>query len=377
MRVAVVLPRGSTYGRQHPTSIETVVRTLSAHSRTRDRLVVVCDAGPDVPAAPAVVTVPGGLGRGARVKAVAELLSGLKPDLVEHHQQLGAASSLARLLPDVPHLFYRHTRIEPGRHFIDAWRRERRLAAFDQLVFVSGWARFEFARDFPRLAHRATAVSNPIDVAAWRGDPAAREKLILFSGRAMPEKGLDLFCTALADTLDRYPDWRGALMLGDWERHRAWAGPVIQGLRRFGDRVEIHRSAPLSHVMDVTRRAAIAVTPSRVREALGLSALEAHAAGAALISSGRGGLREASGNHAFYVEPTDAAGFAAAMAYFIEHPFHRIRMAGEGQDHVGRRHSSLARARDLDDLRAAVARRPAGVSPTASPFLPYRVRAAR
>ena len=375
MRVAVILPRGSTYGLRRPTSIDTVVRTLTASSRSGDRVVIVCDRGPDTPDLPNVLTVPGGLSRAARVDAVAALLRVLKPDVVEHHQQLGSAASLARRLPGTPHIFYRHTRIDPPRDPLDAWRNGRRLAAFERIVFVSGWARFEFASDFPAHAHRAAVVSNPIDFAAWRGRPERREKLILFSGRAMAEKGLDVFCAALAETLERYPDWRGALMLGDWERHRTWAGPHVDGLARFGERVEIGRSASLAQVRALNRMAAIAVTPSRVPEALGLTALEAHAGGAALISSGRGGLREASGDHALFVEP-DPVALADAIAQLIEHPVERTRMAVAGQAHVERRHSGVARAAELDALRAEVAHRTPVARARSVPF-PERVLATR
>jgi glycosyltransferase involved in cell wall biosynthesis len=199
---------------------------------------------------------------------------------------------------------------------------------------------------------------------AWKACPDDREKLILFSGRAMEEKGLEPFCDALAAVLDKNADWRGALMLGDWDRHAEWATPRIEALARFGDRVEIHKSASLPQVQAVTRRAAIAVTPSFVAEALGLSALEAHAAGAALISSGRGGLREASGDHAVYVDPPQAPDLTRALAALVANDDERVAMARAGQDFVASVHAPAVRSAQLDDLRErllveqALSRRP-------------------
>ena len=103
--------------------------------------------------------------------------------------------------------------------------------------------------------------------------------------------------------------------------------------------------------LDHARRAAIAVVPSRVAEALGLTALEAHAAGAALISSGRGGLREASGPHAIYVDPPEADGLAAAMQHLVRHDAERADMAREAQAFVAQTHAPALRAAELDDLR--------------------------
>ena len=357
MRIAVVLPRGSTYCPDKANSMETVVRTLSAHSRLQRSVTLIADAGAVAPSDVRMLTVPAGLGRKARNAAVADILRTLSPDIVEYHQQLKAASELARQFPKAINVLYRHTRIKPARNPIAAWRYGRRLARFDRLVFVSQAAGQEFAADYPRLAARVSAVCNPIAMDDWRAAPEARESLILFSGRAMHDKGLDLFCAALAQTLDRHPDWRGALMLGDWDKHQDWAEPHVRALARFGDRVEIHKSASLAEVKAVTRRAAIAVVPSRVREALGLSALEAHAAGAALISSGRGGLREASGEHALYVEVEDAAPLAAAMERLVQNPAERLKLAQAGQVVVARVHSPAARAAELDALRHALADR--------------------
>jgi glycosyltransferase involved in cell wall biosynthesis len=372
MRIAVVLPRGCSYCPDKANSMETVVRTLSPHSRLQRSVTLICDAGAAVPPGGQVVTVPAGLGRKARNEAVAAVLASLNPTIIEYHQQLKAASELAQRFPDAINVLYRHTRIKPSRNPLEAFRYGRRLKRFDRLVFVSQAAGQEFAQDYPRLAGRVSAVCNPIEIDAWRADPETREKLILFSGRAMADKGLDLFCTALAETLDRHPDWRGALMLGDWDKHQDWAEPHVGALARFGDRIEIYRSAGMAEVKAVTRRAAIAVTPSRVREALGLTALEAHAAGAALISSGRGGLKEASGEYAVYVEPTDAAPLAAAMVRLIENPAERLALARDGQAHVARVHAPAVRAGELDDLREALADRSLTAQPAsarANPFL--------
>lgn len=355
MRIAVVMPRGCLMERGHTNSMETVALTLNLRSRFEDDIRIICDAGAADPAMPGLMTIPGGLSKAERRKVVAGVLRDLAPDIVEYHQQLGPAAELARLLPGPMHVLYRHTRIKPPSNPIERFRYRRRLQAFNHLVFVSEAACAEFRSDYPRFRGAISAVCNPIDIEAWRGDVAAREPLILFSGRALPEKGLDAFCEALATVLDGNPTWRGALMLGEWERNQAWAEPHVRALKRFGDRVELHKSASMAKVIEVSRRAAIAVTPSRVAEALGLTALEAHAAGAALVSSGRGGLREASGVHALYVDPPEAPGLADAITRLVTDDKLRRRMASAGQTHVVAIHNPVVRAQQLDDLRQRIA----------------------
>lgn len=351
MRVAVVMPRGSQMSRARPNSMETVAGALLAPSRLKSQTRVICDAGAPDPALPDLVAVPEGLGKTRRAEAVARTIESLNPDYVEYHQQLESSAALARRLPGRVHVLYRHTRIKPARGLVNRMRYGARLAAFDRLVFVSEAARAEFAADYPRFADRASAICNPIDVRGWTADPDDRDNLIVFSGRAMEEKGLEPLCQALEVVLDRFPDWKAALMLGDFERHADWAEPRLAPLARFGDRVVVHKSASLDTVKAVTRRAAIAVTPSFVAEALGLSALEAHAAGAALISSGRGGLREASGPYAVYVEDPQAPALIEAMIDLIQDPVRRLELARAGQAFVTANHTPAVRAAQLDRLR--------------------------
>jgi glycosyltransferase involved in cell wall biosynthesis len=338
-------------GRDKANSMETVARTLLESSRLKGSVRIICDAGAEAPALPDLLTVPAGLSKTKRADAVAELLAGFDPDYIEYHQQLESAASLARRFPNKINVLYRHTRIKQPKNALDRMRYGARLKAFDRLIFVSKAAGREFVGDYPALAGRVEAICNPIEIDAWKACPESREKLILFSGRAMEEKGLEPFCDALASVLDRNADWRGALMLGDWDKHADWAAPRIEALARFGDRVEIHKSASLPEVQAVTRRAAIAVTPSFVAEALGLSALEAHAAGAALISSGRGGLREASGSHAVYVDPPVAPDLTRALTALVENTRERVAMARAGQAFVAAVHAPAVRSAQLDDLR--------------------------
>lgn len=360
MRIAVVLPRGSTFDLKRINSMETVALTLNRWSRFADDVRFICEAGAEQPAAlDRTLLIPAGLGKREHAAAVAGLLQAFQPDLIEYHQQLAGAAEIARRLPCRAQVLYRHTRIKPPSNPFDRWRYRARLKAFNRLIFVSQAARDEFLGDYPGFDATAEVICNPIDVEAWRGDVNDREKLILFSGRAIADKGLDSFCAALAAVLDQEPDWRGALMLGDWERHQAWAEPHLRALERFGDRIEIGKSASPEQVVAVARRAAIAVVPSRVAEALGLTALEAHAAGAALISSGRGGLREASGPHAVYVDPPEAPQIAEALQRLIGNEADRIAMARDAQSFVSRTHAPALRANELDALRIQLAERPA------------------
>ena len=69
-------------------------------------------------------------------------------------------------------------------------------------------------------------------------------------------------------------------------------------------------------------------------EPFGRTALEAMASGAALITSGRGGLAEICGPCAVTVEPSDADGIAAALGQLLDAPDRRAELARAGRKRV-------------------------------------------
>jgi len=349
MRIAIVLPPGGIFCRDKPNSMETVIRTLSHHPADNQQVRIFCVEGARYHDTPAkVVTFPDG-DRAALVRA----LQDYQPDLIEFHQHVLDAISLSRHFPKAVSVVYRHNALKTSRSLLGRWRYQRRYGRIDHFVFVSHSEKRIFERDFPALKARAHVIPNAIDSRPWLADPLDRDKLIVFSARAMPEKGLAEVCAALPVVLEARPDWKAVLLLNDWDSHKTWASPPVEALQAAcGDKVEVMHSVPLTKVRDTLKRAAIALTPSLWEEPLGLTALEAHAAGAALISSGRGGLKEASGPHALYVDPVTPQALSEAILTLIDNPDRRQSMAVEAQSFVKRAHSPQRRAAELAQLRA-------------------------
>jgi glycosyltransferase involved in cell wall biosynthesis len=350
MRTAILLPSGCRFSAAAPNSMETVVRTLLEGMTDQDVRIFCCE-GADDHGLPGVEALPAGANR---LPALLDRLRAFQPEVIEHHQQVKQALRVSRAVPGAAHILYRHNALKAPRNRIDAWRYRARYARMDGFVFVSASERDRFAEAYPDLRQRAWAVPNPINATPWLAAPDRREPVIAFAARAMAEKGLAEVCAALPAVLDRHAGWRAVLMLNDWDQHERWAHPHVAALERYGERVAVLRSAPLSEVQRRMRSAAIALTPSLWDEPFGLTAVEAHAAGAALISSGRGGLREASGPHALYLDAVTPETLAGAINRLIEAPAERIAMARAAQSYVMTVHSPEGRADELLRVRQAV-----------------------
>lgn len=356
IRTAVVLPAGCFFSASEPNSMETVVRTLAAAMPQQQVRIFCCQGASDHGDFDVSVVPTGPRRRADLLKAV----RAFSPDIVEHHQQVKQAMFLSRALPGTPHVLYRHNALKPPRTPLDSWRYNARYRTLDGFIFVSAASRSEFVRNYPRLAERAWAVPNPIEAAPWIAPPDKREPVIAFAGRAMPEKGLAEVCAALPPLLDRHLEWRAVLMLGDWSLHRRWAEPHLKALLPYGARVDVLRSAPLAEVQRRMKTAAIALTPSTWDEPFGLTAVEAHAAGAALVSSGRGGLREASGPHAAYLEEVTPQALITAIDDLIRDSGRRVALAQAAQRRVLEVHAPERRAAELLHVRQAILARRTG-----------------
>ena len=115
----------------------------------------------------------------------------------------------------------------------------------------------------------------PLEPAAENGAGAARDPLVVFAGRHIPEKRAHLLPGAVAAARDRVPGLRG-LVLGDGpERERVVAAIAAAGI---GDAVDAPGFVTADEVSDALGRATCMLLPSS-REGYGLVVIEAAALG--------------------------------------------------------------------------------------------------
>ncbi|ESQ85865.1 hypothetical protein AEAC466_01420 [Asticcacaulis sp. AC466] len=348
MKIAIVLPPVYAFCALYPHSIETVIRTLAAGLPAEDQLLVICDTGAKARCNIPVVEVANSWHRSRDIIAA---LRAYDPDIIEFHQSAAILRPVAKAFRDRATVFYRHNYVKPPKNRIDAWRVTRRLRYFKTLVFVSDDTREDFLSHFRGLADKSVTIHNPIQIDQWSGNPDDKDRTILFCARTVPEKGLSPMIDGLLDLLPRYPQWRGVLLLGDFAAGGAWAGAQVARLAPIADQVSILKNQSLEDVRHHTQRAAIAVIPSMWREPFGLTALEAHAAGCAVVSSGSGGLREVSGPHAVFLDEVSGSAIAAAVASLIDAPDERKALARNGQAHVRHAHALPTRMAQIADVR--------------------------
>ncbi|MGH7118818.1 MAG: glycosyltransferase family 4 protein [Acetobacteraceae bacterium] len=283
--------------------------------------------------------------------AVARTLRNLAPDLIEVHNRPDVALFLAKRFPATPGVLFLHNDPRGMRAAASPAERRLLLQRLARVVSVSAFLR-ELLLDGVAASERALVLPNPIERAALPPPlpQAFRLPLILFAGRMVSDKGADAFVAAAAAALPRLPGWRAAMYGADRFGPASPETPYIVALRRRAAAAGIILNGyrPQAEVQAAMAEAAIVVVPSRWPEPFGLTALEAMAAGAALIAAPRGALPEIAGAAARYADPDDPASLAETLVALARDAPARAALAERG----------LARAAafDLPRIAARLAR---------------------
>lgn len=249
------------------------------------------------------------------------------------------------------------------------------------------------AARFPELADRCRTVYNASDPEAFGvvpvDDPrvdALRAKLgigddrvVLFTGRVCPEKGVDVLLEAFRRVADAAPD-AVLLVVGGlsrqppsprwvfgrdpafarFEEHRGDYGEYLESLRRgCEDRIRLLGSVPHTELPPYYAMSQVFVHPAVWNEPFGMILTEAMLAECAVVSSRGGGIPEIveEGKTGLLAEPGDAASLADCILRLLDAP-ERCRAMGErGRQRVRETFTWEHTTDQLEELFALAARR--------------------
>lgn len=341
--MAVVLPPNEGFSPEAVGAIGLMVQRLGAEPSAAFRTAVVGAslrhppfAAPPFQAAPTRRWLP--IGRAARyARGVAGVLQQMRPSLIEVHNRPLIALFLARRFAGTPVALVLHNDPQAMRGAASAAERNR-LRSLARVVAVSPYVAGRLmdgpAGGLADWNPPPFIQPNCIDLAAMppRLPQRSRDRLILFAGRLVPEKGADSFVEACARSLPGLPGWRaeiiGARRLRPSHMRDAYSSAVQRAAEAAGVCLAGHR--PHAEVLAAMARAAIVVAPSRWPEPFGLTALEAMASGAALVCSARGNLASLVRDAAVLADPDDAAALADAITRLAHDEPRRAALGSAG-----------------------------------------------
>lgn len=135
---------------------------------------------------------------------------------------------------------------------------------------------------------------------------------LLYFGRLSREKGVDVLLDAFLSVAEGIPGWR-LVVVGDGPERASLEGKAAAG--ELGKRVEFAGYRTGEALREYVEGASLAVCPSRWRENMPYSVVEAFAAGTPVVGARIGGIPElvGEGETGFLCEPGDARSLSDAV----------------------------------------------------------------
>ena len=353
-KIAYVLLRNAHFGPRLAASVELCVRDLILHSRHARSTLVVCPPVDQPFDGIEIATIPDASIAGNLGKAwsVARLLRRRGVDLAIVENHLPAATVIASGFGRSGD--FAQPRLREGAVGRARSSRPRpRAAAALRLRLRQRGLRQSVSREFPWRA-RAHAIASPTDwIWPIGGRETPKDRMILSVGRALKAKGHIEAMGAIARALTSRPEWKARFILSDaaaGDREPETVQALHEAARAFGGRVRIDQNLPYADVKAAWESAAVGIVLTKGPEPFGRTALEALAGGAALITSGLGGLAEICGDCAVTVDPNDADLVAAALGGLMDAPERRAGLARAGRERVEALFDIRTVARRMDDF---------------------------
>lgn len=190
---------------------------------------------------------------------------------------------------------------------------------------------------------RSNIIPNPYDahMFAQVSHSTPRSDELLFVGRLVAEKGLDLLIDALARLRSRGLQPRLTIV---------GSGPELTAMQKLSENLGLRDQVKFAgpklgiELVEIFRQHKILVVPSRYDEPFGVVALEGIAGGCVVVGSSGGGLPEAIGPCGITFPNGDTERLAGAIEELLRAPDNRDRFLAKAPEHLARFHpASIAR----------------------------------
>jgi len=205
------------------------------------------------------------------------------------------------------------------------------------------------------LPGKSTVIYNPYDNEVFHPEPGVeRTKDLVFVGRLVSDKGIDLLLTAL-DLLGKRGFHPALTVIGDGpERKELERQAAASGLN--GQVAFVGRKRPLDIAKTLSEHK-VMVAPSRWNEPFGIVALEGIACGCVVIGSSGGGLPEAIGPCGVTFTNGSAEELAEKIELVLTNDELRSDFQAHAKGHLSELQATTTAARYLEVIQQAVARR--------------------
>ncbi len=181
----------------------------------------------------------------------------------------------------------------------------------DKIIFVSSYVKKRFYYNINNLLPTKGEVIYPSTNYYNHNfkKKLKKDKIIVFVGKLNSAKGYNLFGTAVINILNKYKDWR-AIVAGNEKR---------ESYNFHHERFKVFDWLSHKQIINIYKKSSISVVPSTWDEPFGRTAMESSDMGNALITTGKGGLKETA-FRPIILKKINSKSIESAIEKLIKHP---------------------------------------------------------
>ncbi|PCH81803.1 MAG: hypothetical protein COB90_02910 [Hyphomicrobiales bacterium] len=332
MRVAVVLPRGMHFSPNGATSIDLVAHDQALASRYKDQTWII---GASVASPWDDVDFRGqsGASNSGLVKLIIGELKRDMPDVIVVHQHPSSAAKIARAIPNIPVVLYRHGLLKT-RGGLSRWIKNWQLRKLQRIVFVSNFLQQKFLDKFPHIGTTLDVIPNSLDTDFWR--PADKKiRQVVYVGRARADKGILELVEAFRQS--DISNWNLKLVLGvQTAEENNFSDNIKKVIQKFPN-IDIEINLPSIQVKSHFAQSSIAALPSIVEEGFPRAVVEAMSCGCAVVATARGGTPEATGEAAILLSEPSVEEIRKVLEEFMKDEARIFQYGKKARKHIENR----------------------------------------
>lgn len=253
----------------------------------------------------------------AYVRSIVERLASLQPALIELHNRPILALKLSGKL-HAPIALHLHNDPQEMKAASTPEERAELLKHCAAIYCISHWVRERFLEGLKEGHEKVHTTHSGV---ALPPQSIGKKRQIVFVGRMTPNKGGLEFAQALARILPQYKDWHGYMIGG--RRHSVsvklskYEKQILEVMDNIGRNAHFEGFYPHEKTLQMFRDSDVVVIPSLWEEPFGRTGIEAIAQGCAVITSGRGGLKEIVGKAGILLDEVTGDTIADAIETLI------------------------------------------------------------
>ncbi|MHB1676691.1 MAG: glycosyltransferase family 4 protein [Sulfuriferula sp.] len=218
---------------------------------------------------------------------------------------------------------------------------------------VSDFIRQRYIAGLERGQDKVQVIHNGIETQNLQ--KISKEKIILYVGRIIQEKGALPLSAAFTLIAPYLPEWKFIVCGADrFNTVSDYEKKTHKNLAALGQQCQYTGYISHDEVMRYFAKAEIAVIPSVWDEPFGRTVLEAMSGAAAVITSGSGGIKEIVEDTGILVNPVTPEGLAIAIRELAENPLKRTAIQQQGYKRATNFFDIRLVAKQFDDVRDKV-----------------------